>query len=181
MLIKKTYNRSPDLAKESEPSAPNGFSEGVKVVVCDVDETKARQVVEHINKLTPQRAIAVAGDVTDRNYIKSLVKKGAEFGEGKIHQLVNNVGFTWDGTIHKMTDEQWNAILAVHSKSVIRMIRELSPFFRINDGKQHSIISASSTNATHRLFGQANYAAAKASVIGLTKTITKEWVPKVRQ
>lgn len=118
--------------------------------------------------------------MTDKSYVTNLVKQAADFGEGKIHQLVNNAGFTWDGTIHKMTDEQWDAILAVHGTSVFRMIREVAPFFRINDGQQRSIINVSSTSGTHGLFGQANYAAAKASVIGLTKTIAKEWGPKAR-
>ena len=55
-----------------------------------------------INDISPNRAIAVAGDVMDAAYIDALVKKSAEFGGGKIHIIVNNAGFTWDGVIHKV-------------------------------------------------------------------------------
>lgn len=63
---------------------------------------KANDVVNAINSACPGRAIAVPGDVTDANYIETLVKKAAEFGNGKIHIIVNNAGFTWDGVIHKV-------------------------------------------------------------------------------
>lgn len=63
---------------------------------------KANAVVQAINDAEPGRAIAVVGDVLDANYIENLVKKAAEFGNGKIHIIVNNAGFTWDGVIHKV-------------------------------------------------------------------------------
>jgi 3-oxoacyl-[acyl-carrier protein] reductase len=106
-------------------------NEGAKVVVADIDESewfelsltlaeiqflplelihiliyptteKATDVVKSINDAGPGRAIAVVGDVTDASYIEKLVKKAAEFGNGKIHIIVNNAGFTWDGVIHKV-------------------------------------------------------------------------------
>jgi len=63
---------------------------------------KAEAVAKSINDISPNRAIAVAGDVMDAAYIDTLVKKSAEFGGGKIHIIVNNAGFTWDGVIHKV-------------------------------------------------------------------------------
>lgn len=63
---------------------------------------KANAVVKSINDASPNRAIAVAGDVQDHAYLKRVVEKAAEFGNGKIHIIVNNAGFTWDGVIHKV-------------------------------------------------------------------------------
>lgn len=76
--------------------------EGAKVVIADIDATKASSTAEAINKVLPGRAIAVAGDILDDGYIKELVGKAAEFGGGKVHVLVNNAGFTWDGVVHKV-------------------------------------------------------------------------------
>lgn len=63
---------------------------------------KANAVADAINAAEPGRALAVVGDITDGNYITELVKQSAEFGGGKIHIIVNNAGFTWDGVIHKV-------------------------------------------------------------------------------
>lgn len=63
---------------------------------------KATNTANAINAASPNRAIAVTGDILDDAYIESLVKKAAEFGNGKIHVIVNNAGFTWDGVIHKV-------------------------------------------------------------------------------
>ena len=68
-------------------------NEGAKVVVCDVDSKKSDAVADEINKqLGDKRAISVPGDVTDKSYFDVLVKKAAEFGNGKIHIIVNNAG-----------------------------------------------------------------------------------------
>ena len=76
--------------------------EGAKVVVADIDAAKANATAKAINDMLPGRAIAVVGDILDDNYIKEVAKKAAEFGGGKVHVLVNNAGFTWDGVIHKV-------------------------------------------------------------------------------
>ncbi|KAG0155091.1 hypothetical protein PDIDSM_664 [Penicillium digitatum] len=69
-------------------------NEGAKVVVADIDAEKANAVADTINSAKADRALAVVGDVLDGNYITELVKKTAEFGNGKIHIIVNNAGFT---------------------------------------------------------------------------------------
>ncbi|KAL8716306.1 MAG: hypothetical protein Q9220_000211 [cf. Caloplaca sp. 1 TL-2023] len=74
--------------------------EGAKVVVQDIDAAKAQSVAQGI-KESGGKAVAVAGDMLSVAHIDELVKKAAEFGEGKIHIIVNNAGFTWDGVIHK--------------------------------------------------------------------------------
>lgn len=149
------------------------------MVICDVDASKSDTMAKSINDVLPGRAISVPGDVTDVNYFPVLVQKAAEFGGGKIHIIVNNAGYTWDGVIHKMTDKQWDTILAVHITAPFRLIRQAAPYFRVKDGESRVIINISSTTGTHGNAGQANYAVAKAGVTGLTKTIAKEWGPQV--
>ncbi|KAH8676231.1 3-oxoacyl-reductase [Xylariales sp. PMI_506] len=151
-------------------------NEGAKVVVSDIDAKKAEDVAASINS-SGGSATAVAGDLLDDAYIKRLVKQAAEFGNGKIHIIVNNAGFTWDGVIHKMTDKQWDTIIALHGTAPFKLIREASPYFRVKDGEPRNIINISSTSGIHGNAGQANYALAKAGVAGLTKAIAKEWGP----
>jgi 3-oxoacyl-[acyl-carrier protein] reductase len=136
----------------------------------------------------------------DDKYLDSLVKQAAEFGNGKIHIIVNNAGYTWDGVIHKVsfnsrsslpvkspnaneppplktTDKQWDTILALHNTQPFKLVRAAAPYFRVKDGEPRNIVNISSTSGLHGNAGQANYALAKAGVTGLTKTIAKEWGP----
>lgn len=103
---------------------------------------------------------------------------------GKLHILVNNAGYTWDGVIHRMSDRQWEAMLAVHNTAPFRLIRAAAPHMRDAAKKEQEqkgrakprcIINISSTSGLHGNAGQANYATAKMGVIGLTKTVAKEW------
>ncbi|KAK4176634.1 hypothetical protein QBC36DRAFT_290315 [Triangularia setosa] len=151
-------------------------NEGAKVVISDIDGAKAEEVASKIRS-TGGQAIAVAGDLLKDEYIKQLVAKAAEFGGGKIHIIVNNAGFTWDAVIHKMTDKQWDTIVALHGTVPFKIIREAAPYFRVKDGEPRNIINISSTSGVHGNAGQINYALAKAGVIGMTKTIAKEWGP----
>ncbi|KAK7398468.1 hypothetical protein QQX98_012155 [Neonectria punicea] len=151
-------------------------NEGAKVVVADIDEKKSADVAQSI-KNNGGQAIAVAGDVTDAEYIKTLVAKAADFGDGKINIIVNNAGYTWDGVIHKMTDKQWDTIIALHCTAPFALIRAAAPYFRVKDGAPRCIVNISSTSGVHGNAGQLNYALAKAGVTGFTKTIAKEWGP----
>ncbi|KAL8937409.1 MAG: hypothetical protein Q9216_004440 [Gyalolechia sp. 2 TL-2023] len=150
--------------------------EGAKVVVQDIDAGKAQSVAQSINESSGGggKAIAVAGDMLDAARIETLVKKAAEFGQGKIHIIVNNAGFTWDAVIHK----QWDTILALHNTAPFRLVRAAAPYFRVKDGAPRCIINISSTSGVHGNSGQANYGLAKAGVTGLTKVIAKEWGPQ---
>ncbi|MGW5680296.1 SDR family NAD(P)-dependent oxidoreductase, partial [Streptomyces sp. NPDC003860] len=90
--------------------------------------------------------------------------------------IVNNAGYTWDTVIQKMTDEQWDAILDVHLKAPFRILRAAQPFIKANPVPYHrKVVNISSTSGYYGNLGQANYAAAKAGMIGLTKTLAKEW------
>ncbi|MCJ1425475.1 hypothetical protein MMC29_003374 [Sticta canariensis] len=150
--------------------------EGAKVIVQDIDSKKAKDVARSINE-TGGKALAVVGDMLDAKHIEDLVKRAAEYGEGKIHIIVNNAGFTWDGVIHKMTDKQWDTMLALHNTAPFRLIRAAAPYFRVKDGEARNIINISSMSGVHGNAGQVNYAVAKAGVTGLSKAIAKEWGP----
>lgn len=82
-------------------------------------------------------------------YIDELVNRAADFGGGKIHIIVNNAGFTWDGVIHKMTDKQWDTIIALHNTAPFRLIRAAAPFFRVKDGEPRNIINIGSTSGVN--------------------------------
>ncbi|AEO55520.1 hypothetical protein MYCTH_2299448 [Thermothelomyces thermophilus ATCC 42464] len=151
-------------------------NEGAKVVVSDIDAAKAEEVASKI-RARGGEALAVAGDLLKDECIKQLIQKAAAFGNGKIHILVNNAGFTWDAVIHKMTDKQWDTMLAMHGTVPFKLVREAAPYFRVRDGEPRNIVNISSTSGLHGNAGQLNYAMAKAGVVGLTKTIAKEWGP----
>lgn len=119
----------------------------------------------------------MAGDILDSSYLSMLVSKAAEFGNGKIHIIVNNAGYTWDGVIHKMTDKQWETIIALHCTAPFQLVRLAAPYFRVKDGESRNIINISSTSGVNGNAGQINYAMAKAGITGFTKTIAKEWGP----
>lgn len=138
---------------------------------------KAKTVADNINK-TGGQAIAVPGDITSSDYIKTLVERAASFGNGKIHIIVNNAGYTWDGVIHKMTDQQWDTIIKLHCTAPFNLVRTAAPYFRVRDGEPRCIVNISSTSGVHGNAGQLNYALAKAGVTGFTKTIAKEWGPQ---
>ncbi|KAI0803004.1 short-chain dehydrogenase/reductase SDR [Irpex lacteus] len=149
--------------------------EGAKVVVSDLDAAKAQSVVDEI-KLAGGDAIAVAGDVGADDFpqkvIEATIKK-----YGKINHIVNNAGFTYDRMLHTTPDDAWDIIQKIHVRAPFRLIRAAAPYFRLKgeNKENRSIINVSSTTGLHGNVGQANYAAAKSAVIGLTKTICKEW------
>lgn len=154
-------------------------NEGAQVIISDIDADKARAVADSINATAGgrARALAVPGDMLDAAYLTDLVAKSAAFGMGKIHIIVNNAGYTYDGVIHKMSDKQWDTIMDLHTKAPFQLVRAAAPYFRVKDGEPRCIVNISSTSGIHGNAGQANYAVAKAGVTGLTKTIAKEWGP----
>ena len=158
--------------------------QGAQVVVNDLNFEPAEETVNEI-KAAGGDAIAVPGSVTDPEFPDYLMKQTVDT-YGKINVLVNNAGYTWDGMIHKMTDEQWQAILEVHATAPFRMVRAVAPYMReaakAEMGKggptePRCIINVSSTSGLHGNIGQANYATGKMGIVGLTKTIAKEWGP----
>ena len=156
--------------------------EGAKVVVTDLDAGVSDQVAEEI-KASGSEALSFPGDVTDPEFPDQILKATVE-AFGKINILVNNAGYTWDSMLHKMTDDQWRAMLDVHNTAPFRLIRAATPYLRdvakadMEAGKtleNRCIINISSTSGLHGNIGQANYATAKLGLVGLTKTVAKEW------
>lgn len=155
---------------------------GAKVVVADIDLTPAKTTAAAIIA-AGGAAIALAADVTDDGSIAELAGRTVE-SFGGIDILVNNAGYTWDGMMHKMSDVQWDAMLAVHLTAPFKLIRACIPYMRAQAkreqtagaaAKARKIINVSSISGTRGSVGQANYSAGKAGVIGLTKTLAKEW------
>jgi 3-oxoacyl-[acyl-carrier protein] reductase len=154
------------------------ISEGAKVLINDIDGDVAERAAGEIEGETA----VFAGDLTKPGIPDDMVAKANEaFGEVDI--VVNNAGYTWDGVVHKMSDEQFQAMLEIHTVVPFRVTRALAPHWR-EAAKQEAgqgterfrkIINVTSISGTMGNAGQANYSAAKAGVTGLTKTIAKEW------
>jgi 3-oxoacyl-[acyl-carrier protein] reductase len=153
-------------------------SEGAKVLINDIDGDIAEQAAGEIDGETA----VFAGDLTKDGVPDDLVAKGIE-AFGQVDILVNNAGYTWDGVIHRMTDEQFQAMLDIHTIVPFRVIRALAPHWReaakqeLGEGKEvfRKIVNVTSISGTMGNAGQVNYSAAKAGVVGLTKTLAKEW------
>ncbi|MCU0513825.1 MAG: SDR family oxidoreductase [Anaerolineae bacterium] len=155
---------------------------GARVVISDIDLAPAAEIAGHI-VAAGGSALAVAADVTQAAHLENLVEQAVQHYQG-IDVLVNNAGYTWDGVLHKMTDAQWEAMLAVHLTAPFKLIRAAAPYLReaakqelatTGAARPRKIINISSTTGTRGNPGQANYAAGKAGIIGLTKTLAKEW------
>jgi len=155
---------------------------GARVVLSDIDEEPARAAAEGL-KAAGGDALAVAGDVTAAEFGPRIVGAALD-AYGRLDVIVNNAGYTWDGTAHKMSDEQWQAMLDVHLTAPFRIIRAASNYLRETAKREkeergraqsRKIVNVSSTTGTRGNAGQANYAAGKAGVVGLTKTLAKEW------
>ncbi len=155
--------------------------EGAKVVVNDLDPGPAAETVQDIIA-DGGTALACPGNVTHKDFADTFVAAAVD-GFGGLDIIVNNAGYTWDSVIQKMTDEQWNAILDVHLGAPFRILRAASEFIRVRskieaaEGRpQHrKVVNISSIAAFMGNPGQANYAAAKAGVHGLTRTMCREW------
>jgi 3-oxoacyl-[acyl-carrier protein] reductase len=153
-------------------------AEGAKVLINDLDGDVAEEAAKEIKGETA----VWAGDLTKPDAADELVKAAADAFD-TVDIVVNNAGYTWDGVVHKMTDEQFQAMLDIHTIVPFRVIRALAPAWREAakkekaDGEEvfRKIINVSSVSGTMGNAGQANYSSAKAGVTGLTKTVAKEW------
>ncbi|TFK38732.1 hypothetical protein BDQ12DRAFT_683247 [Crucibulum laeve] len=151
--------------------------EGAKVVISDIDAKRLETVSEEIKAIGGD-VLSVAGDVGADDFPKKIVDATVN-KYGKINHIVNNAGFTFDKMLHTTPDDTFDIIMKIHVRAPFRLIRQAAPYFRLKPEQREnrSIINVSSTSGLHGNVGQANYAAAKAAVLGLTKTIAKEWGP----
>ena len=153
-------------------------AEGAKVLINDIDGDVAEQAASEIDGETA----VFSGDLTKPGAADELVAAAVD-AFGSVDAVVNNAGYTWDGVVHRMSDEQFQAMLDIHTIVPFRVIRALAPHWREAakaeqaDGREvfRKIVNISSVSGTMGNAGQANYSAAKAGVTGLTKTIAKEW------
>ena len=156
-------------------------SEGASVVINDLDAEPAAQTVAEI-VAAGGSAIACPGSVTDSGFADRFVRTAVD-SYGGLDIIVNNAGYTWDSVVQKMSDEQWEAMLAVHLTAPFRILRAASNFIRdaakreADEGREvfRKVVNISSTSGVYGNAGQANYAAAKAGINGLTKAMAKEW------
>ena len=153
-------------------------SQGAKVLINDLDGDVATEAAKEIAGETA----VFSGDLTQPGTCDDMVKAAID-AFGSVDAVVNNAGYTWDGVLHKMTDEQFQAMLDIHTIVPFRVLRALAPSWREAakaekaEGKQvfRKIVNVSSISGTMGNAGQVNYSSAKAGVTGLTKTVAKEW------
>jgi 3-oxoacyl-[acyl-carrier protein] reductase len=155
--------------------------DGARVVVNDLDEAPAQETIALIKGMGGD-AVACNGDVAAADFGERLIGTAVE-KFGGCHIVVNNAGYTWDSVIQKMTDEQWYAILDVHLTAPFRILRAFVGHLKTAvEAEQKAgqrivrkVVNISSTSGVNGNAGQSNYSAGKAGILGLTKTLAKEW------
>jgi 3-oxoacyl-[acyl-carrier protein] reductase len=153
---------------------------GARVLVTDLDEDVAREAAEGIAGETA----VFGGDLTMDGVPEAVVQRAVD-AFGQLDIVVNNAGYTWDGMAHKMGDDQFRAMLEIHTVVPFRLCRAAAPYLR-EAGKAdkeagreifRKVVNVTSISGTQGNLGQANYSAAKAGLVGLTKTLAREWGP----
>jgi 3-oxoacyl-[acyl-carrier protein] reductase len=156
---------------------------GAKVVIADVDKAKADEAVTEINQeFGPDTASAFVADLAAPDACDELVAHATAHYRG-LDIVVNNAGYAWDSRVHAMSDEQFQAMLDIHLVVPFRLARACAPVFRAaakadvgnNAVRQRKTVMVSSMAGVWGLDGAANYAAAKAGMLGLMRSLAQEW------
>ena len=161
--------------------ALNLASEGARLVVNDLDPEPAAETLAALDAIGGE-AVSVVGDVTGADFAQRFIAAATE-AYGGIDIIVNNAGYTWDGVIQNMTDPQWQAMLDVHVTAPFRILRAAAGVIK-SAAKQEAaegrrvtrkVVNISSVSGLFGNAGQVNYGAAKAAVVGMTRSLAKEW------
>ncbi len=153
-------------------------AQGAKVLINDLDADVAQQTAGEIAGET----VVYGGDLTKDGAADELVRTAVD-AWGRLDIIVNNAGYTLDAPIHKMSDDWFQRMLDIHTIAPFRVLRAAAPHLR-EPAKQErergeevfrKVVNVSSISGTMGNAGQANYAAGKAAIVGLTKTLAKEW------
>ncbi|MCE2928074.1 MAG: SDR family oxidoreductase [Candidatus Caenarcaniphilales bacterium] len=153
---------------------------GAKIVIADIDAAPAQETLKLV-EAAGSSGIIVAGNIVKREDCDKIIKAGMDLGGGSIDVIANVAGITRDAVIHKMTEAEWDFVVDVNMKGTYNMIQASVPAMRdvAKDEKPaprtRSIINVSSTSGVKGNAGQINYAAAKAGINGMTRTVAKEW------
>jgi 3-oxoacyl-[acyl-carrier protein] reductase len=151
---------------------------GAKVLVNDLDAELAEQAAREIEGETA----VFGGDLTATGACDALVQAAID-AWGRLDIVVNNAGYTMDGVVHRLSDEAFQRMLDIHTIVPFRVLRAAAPHLREPAKREREqgievfrkVVNVSSISGTMGNAGQANYAAGKAAVVGLTKTLAKEW------
>jgi NAD(P)-dependent dehydrogenase (short-subunit alcohol dehydrogenase family) len=146
-------------------------SDGLDVALIDRDEDAVRQTAETIASETGRTALAYRCDVADREQVAAVVAQAAEDLEG-LDTLVTNAGIARDGFAHKLSDEDWDSVIAVQLTGTFACYRAAAPYLRAEGPGR--MVTISSISAAMGNLGQANYTAAKGGILSLTKTLARE-------
>jgi 3-oxoacyl-[acyl-carrier protein] reductase len=155
---------------------------GANVVVNDLDADFANHTVGEIEALGG-RAVTCVGDVTAVDFGEKFVGRAVD-AYGTIDIIINNAGYAWDSVIQKTSEEQWTAMLDVHLTAPFRILKAAQPVIaatakdeiaRNGRATRRTVVNISSVAGLGGNPGQAGYAAGKMGVVGLTRTLMKEW------
>jgi 3-oxoacyl-[acyl-carrier protein] reductase len=156
-------------------------SEGANVVVNDLDAGPAAETVAAI-KAAGGKAVACVGNVTAEDFGERFVKMAIDTFGG-LDIIINNAGYTRDAVIQKQTDEQFQSMLDVHVLAPFRILRAAAEPIRLMAKEEaaagreviRKVVNISSMAGTNGNAGQVNYSSAKSALVGMTKTLSKEW------
>jgi 3-oxoacyl-[acyl-carrier protein] reductase len=155
-------------------------SSGANVLAADLDHEALEEMKTSVRH--PNRVASISGNLTDPSFPQQIVDAALK-SFLSIDIIVNCAGFSWDSVIQKTSDEQFQAMLDIHVVAPFRLLRAASSYLRetakmeIDEGKRvmRKVVNITSISGTDGNAGQAGYGAGKAGVIGLTKTLAKEW------
>jgi 3-oxoacyl-[acyl-carrier protein] reductase len=155
-------------------------SAGANVLAADMDREALLQTQSSVGN--PDQVALICGDLMDPTHPQHIVDAALEAFRS-IDIVVNCAGFSWDGVIQKTSDEQFLAMLNIHVVAPFRLLRAASDYLRstakreiaVGERVMRKVVNITSISGTDGNAGQAGYSAGKAGVIGLTKTLAKEW------